>query len=261
MHLGQYGIVAHTTCEIRFAKNTSAQVIAAVHEVADIRETVGADIGLGMSEDIGITCSCERVEDTSVTQVDDTVAGNRTQESATVHELTLGDVLRHVVCLRDTGYRAVQVDVSTVSCIVGVFQFACCFIIDTLSDGTFLAASEYLEHIAAVQVDGCRTPDLRIDTLTAAKHIQCLTQYVHSLLVEDNARVSLGNMIIFVVVKLSLSVFVALHLVEQNFTVNHRCVQVDDDITVHDTAVVATAIDVTAFQTTVDIVIITGDGL
>ena len=66
-HLTAYGIVAQTTVEVGSVQNLSAQVVTAIYEVTNVRETVGSDIRLCMSEDIGITCSGEGVEDTSVT--------------------------------------------------------------------------------------------------------------------------------------------------------------------------------------------------
>ena len=75
----------------------------------------------------------------------------------------------------DTGYGTVQIDVSAVSWVIAVFYLSCCFIIRSLTDAALLAASEYLEHIAAIEVDSDRTPYLGILTLTSTKDVECLT--------------------------------------------------------------------------------------
>ena len=74
-HLGAYGIVAQTTVEVGRPQDTSSQVVTAIDKVTNVGETVGADVGFGMSEDIGITCASEGVEDTSVAQINDAVTG------------------------------------------------------------------------------------------------------------------------------------------------------------------------------------------
>ena len=66
MHLAANGIVTQTAVEIGSSKNLSAQVVTAIYEVTNVWEAVDADISLCMSEDIGITSSCEGVEDTTV---------------------------------------------------------------------------------------------------------------------------------------------------------------------------------------------------
>ena len=68
------------------------------------------------------------------------------------------------------------------------------------ADGAFLATTEYLEHIAAIEVDGGRTPYLGVHTLTTTKHVECLTQHVHSLLGKEDAAVSLSDVILVVAV-------------------------------------------------------------
>ena len=107
-----------------------------------------------MSEDVGITCSCEGVEDTSVVQINDTVTGHSTQETTTIHKLAFSDVLRHTGFPRYACYCTVQIYIGAVSCVVGVLYLSCFLIICSMTDATFLAASEYLEHIATIQIDG-----------------------------------------------------------------------------------------------------------
>ena len=121
-------------------------------------------IRLCMSEDIGITTTCKRVEDTAITKVDMGVAGNHTFECTTVDELTLSHVrtvARSSSChTREAGF-TVQVDVSTVCRIIYIFSSFIKFSIFLLAaDGTHLATTEDLEHITLIQVDGGTTPYL-----------------------------------------------------------------------------------------------------
>ena len=258
-HFAANSIVAQTAIEVCRTQDFATQVIAAIEIVADVWETICANIGLGMSEDVGIARTGEGVEDTSVTQIDDAVASYGTQEAATIHKLALCHVLCHVIGFCDAGNRAVEVYVRAVFLIIGVFQFLCCLIIDTLSYGTFLAASEYLEDITAIQVDGSAAPYFCFFTLATAKHIQCRPQHVHSLLIKDDARISLGNLEFVVLIEFPLPLFVAFHLVEYHMPVNDRGSDIDNDIAIHYAAVVTAAIDVSAFQTAVDIIIGTDD--
>ena len=65
-HLAANGIVAQTTVEVGLIQDLAAEVVTAINEVANVRETVSTNIRLSMSEDVGITCSSEGVEDTAV---------------------------------------------------------------------------------------------------------------------------------------------------------------------------------------------------
>ena len=125
---------------------------------AFVTGAVKTNVGLCMTENIGITRTCEGVEDTTVAQVDMGVTGNRAFKSTTIDELTLGHVLTVACCTtghaRKTGI-AVQIDIGAVFLIIGIFS-----LIILLTDGTHLAATEDLEHITLVQVDGGAAPDL-----------------------------------------------------------------------------------------------------
>ena len=77
VHLGTYSIVTNTAVEIGRTKDLPAQVVTTIYEVTNVWETVGADIGLSMSEDISIARASKAVEDTSITQIDDTVTCHR----------------------------------------------------------------------------------------------------------------------------------------------------------------------------------------
>ena len=78
VYLAANGLVAQTAVEVGSSKNLSAQVVTAIYEVTNVWEAVGANISLCVSEDVSITSSSERVEDTSVAQVDDTVTCSNT---------------------------------------------------------------------------------------------------------------------------------------------------------------------------------------
>ena len=108
------------------------------------------------------------------------------------------------------------------------------------------STAKYLEGIAGFQVDGGRTPYLRLRTESSAKHVHCLAEYIITLRVEGNTRMTLGNR--------NFSCFVLLNLVEDGeFTlaVDYRLIDVDNHITMDMTCVVASAIDVTTQQSAV----------
>ena len=79
------------------------------------------------------------------------------------------------------------------------------------------------------------------------------------MLGKDDTTVALGDAILVVAVEFVLTTLVLFHRVEESVTVNDRAVDIDDDITVDDTAVVATAIDVTTCETTSQVCITTGN--
>ena len=82
---------------------------------------------------------------------------------------------------------AFQVDIATIPWVVIVDKFALLRVItDSLTNGSILTATEYLEDIAFIQIDGGTTPYLRFFTIATAKHVQCLTQHIHTLFVEDD---------------------------------------------------------------------------
>ena len=137
-------------------------------------------IGLRMSEDVGITTTCKRVEDTTMTQVDMGTTGNLSFEASTIDKLTLchlwtvaSSASRHTgeACL------AVQVDIGAISLIIIVMQdmrrrvLGILFMIVSLTDGTLLTTTENLEAVAPIQVDGGTTPYLCIATITATKDV------------------------------------------------------------------------------------------
>ena len=88
----------------------------------------------------------------------------------------------------DTLTRALQINVAAVFLVVGIFKFPCCSIIAiSFTDGALLAATKDLEGIAGIEVDGGGAPYLRLSTVATAKHVKCLTQHIHTLLVEQHA--------------------------------------------------------------------------
>ena len=117
----------------------------------------------------------------------------------------------------DTLARAFQIDVTAVFLVVGVFQFSNCRIIGSMTDSTLLATSEDLEGIASVEVDGGRAPNLRLLTIAAAKHVERLTQHVHTLFVEENTRTTLKNMIAILSIENGLTL-VLFYLVEDGIS-------------------------------------------
>ena len=227
-----------------------------------------AYISLGMSEDVSITRSGKGIEHTPLTQIDDGVADYRSEETATIDELSLSHVLIMVCLLRHTGGNTHQVDVTTVFRIVfeqftvkgvcTVRRVECAIgsrrVTYWLTDDAFLATTEDLEGIASLQVDGGTAPNLGILTMPASKHVQCLSEHVHTLLVEDNAGTSLGDYVVVGFVQDGLTLGIALDAVEHAkvfiirrvivFTIHDSTIDVDDHIAIDNTAVVAAAVDI-----------------
>ena len=157
---------------------------------------------LRMSENIGITTAGEGVENTTITEVDMGAASNQTFESTTVDELTLGHI--RTVARSSSRYTgeigfAVQVDVGAVIFIRAISPIIlldailpiCVF----LTNGTLLTATEDLESVALVQVDGGTAPDFRRQTIATTEDIEGRAKHVHTLLRKDDARITLRNLI------------------------------------------------------------------
>ena len=142
--------------EVPGAKNLAAQVVAAVGDVAhpgeavlvviiffiglvEERDTIfhraaqlahlvlvfilhhAADVGLGMAQDVGHTRAGKAVEDAALAHVDDGVAADGAEETATVQKLTIGHqgaVIR--VCLGHTVIVTFQIHIAAVGRVVGV---------------------------------------------------------------------------------------------------------------------------------------------
>ena len=211
--------------EVPRAIDGAAQVVAAIHNIANpgealhiVARSINAAttyVGLGMSEDVGVTRAGEAVEDAALAQVDDGIAADGTLEAAAVDELRLGHVLAAVGLLRHTNLRTFHVHGAGVGIAVGIrlaVEVIGPILIGPigpispigligpigpigLSNNPLCAAAEYLEGIAAVQVDGGRTPYLGVLTIAAAEHAEGLAKHVHTLLTQDDARLALGDVV------------------------------------------------------------------
>ena len=152
--------------EIRaiYTQDAATQVVTAIDMVADPWETVLSHIGLRVAEDVGIAAACEGVEDTTIIKVDMDITGDGSLKGTTIDKLTLGHVrtvARSTACHTRKAGGTVQVDVGAVFLIIDVFSSFIIFSIFLLAaDGTHLTATEDLEHITLVQVDGGTTPNL-----------------------------------------------------------------------------------------------------
>ena len=128
-------IRTYTTFEVFCIKNPSTEVVTAIDMVTNPREsqhiltlcihTITSDVGLCVSEDVGVTRTCKAVEDTSVTQIDDGIAGDRCFEGTTIDKLRLSHIVA-VFCMSsvNTCHSAFQIDVTAVSWVVLVDKFA-----------------------------------------------------------------------------------------------------------------------------------------
>ena len=135
--------------------------------------------------------------------------------------------------------------------IVGFFITRIC---RTHTNRTFLTATEDLEHIAGIQIDGGRAPYLRVLTFTATKHIEGSTEHVHTLLTEDDARaafcdgVGILSQDIFTIERALVS-----NLVEEYVRIHQRMVDIDDDVAIDMATIVAAAIHVTTLKAAIQV--------
>ena len=204
------------------------------------------------------------------------VAGDRTFKATAIDELTLcqGLVdLRSTVRvlwisrLRHTGFVAgtckidigavgaiILIDISAISIfVIGGHIVRRCSL--ALTNGTFLTTTEYLEYIATVKVYRSTTPYLCLNTLTTTEYIQRTTQYVHTLLTKDDTSLPFCNLIGVAIEFLLTRLVVESHIIEDDVAIYNRCIDINDDVTVDDTAAVAASIDVTSGKTTVEVII------
>ena len=65
-----------------------------------------------------------------------------------------------------------QIDMTTVSWVVGVFKFVSRCIISSITDRTVLTTTKDLEDITLIDIDGRAAPYLGIATKAATKHVQ-----------------------------------------------------------------------------------------
>ena len=210
------------------------------------------EISLGMSVDISVTATCKGVEDTSVAQIDMCVTTDWSFECTSIDKFCLGNVL--VVCSisGNTFIQAVQVDVSAETLIILI-----CSVALLHADGTMFTTTEYLEHVTVGMVNGGAAPYLGVHTIATAKHVECLTQHVHSLFVKYDTGVTRCNIIAVACVQLGFTIL-KFYFVEHVITVDNRLCDGNDDITIDATAVIAPAVDVTILQTTVKVIFSAG---
>ena len=115
-------IATHPIDKVLLTHDLTTQVVAAIGVVTDPGETTfvgillvdmlthlvlvgildhSTDIGLGMTQDIGITAAGEGVEDTSLAQINIGIACYRTKEATTIHEFALSHFITAVFLLRN----------------------------------------------------------------------------------------------------------------------------------------------------------------
>ena len=89
----------------------------------------------------------------------------------------------------------------------------------TLTDGTFLTATEDLEDVTAIQIHRGTTPDLGLHTLTATEDVEGSTEHVHTLLVTENACPSGGNIVTTAIGQFIFAMIIFLHFIEDDVTI------------------------------------------
>ena len=282
-------LAAHVAAVVVDAEDAPAQVVAAIHIVAHPGEAwleaVLVDYilrrdrpvfglylppyeGLRGAQDVAVTRAGEAVENAALAQVDNGVARDGAEEAAAVHKLTLGHVFAAVGSLRHTGLRAAKVHIATIFRVILVLTaiesvLTICTVDVVvggrddlrLADDALLAAAEYLEGVAAVQVDDRRTPYLGVLTLAAAEDVEGRTKHVHTLLAQDDAGAPLRDVVVGLarlggaVEAFLLAQFVTLYLIEEHVALHERGIEVDHHVAVDDTALAAAAVDVAAVET------------
>ena len=199
----------------------------------------------------------------------------RSLKAAAIHKLALRKILvKLLICqnalfilrLWDTRFGACarEVDIGTVSGVILInIPAISIFVIGrhtfrgssfTLSDGSFLTTAKNLEYIATIQINGGTAPYLRLKTLATAEDVQRTTEHVHTLLTKDNTRVSLLDSEGIAIEFFLSSLVIRFHLVEDDVTVNDGSIDINDDITIHNTTLAAAAVDVSTRQTTVQVI-------
>ena len=132
-----------------------------------------------------------------------------------------------------------------------VFNHSYVIILQRLTDNTFLTATKDLEHIAFLQIDGGMSPNLRVLTIATGKQVQGRTEYIHTLLVEDDARTTLQDFIVFMAIKGSLALGILCHRIKHailTIAVNQGTLDIDDHVAIDMTTLIASAIDVTTLE-------------
>ena len=125
-----------------------------------------------------------------------------------------------------------------------------------LTDDTLLTATKNLENIAGIEVNGGTTPYLGVFAIAATEDVQGLTQHVHTLASEDDARPTFKDMEVLLIlrqqvvqttlsVKDCLSQFVFSNPIEEDVRIHKGIINIDFHTAVHNAAVVASAIHIT----------------
>ena len=68
------------------------------------------------------------------------------------------------------------------------------------ADDSLLTTTEDLEGVTGIKINSHITPYLRILTIASTKDIECRSEYVHALFIEDDTRNTCCDVIIFVLV-------------------------------------------------------------
>ena len=228
----------------------AAEVVAAIDVVANPGEAVleGAVACLlptyedfRCAQDVGIAGSAKGVVDASVAQIDVRVAVDVALVAAAVEVLTLGDV---GVCAigRIDSLLAIQPDGGAVSRVVFIFpvyHFTTYRVknVCLLADHAGISAAEDLHGIAFVQVHLGAAPYLGVLAIAAAEYCHGNGHQVLGLIEEGDAGIAVAALV-----------------GKDGGAVYQVLVDVDDDVAVHMSAVVAAAIDI-AVQQTADTVV------
>ncbi len=158
-----------------------------------------------MSEDVCITCAGKGVEHTSVTQVDDSVATDRTLKATAINKLCCRHVIIVTRCIAGhTRVVTLHIDGARIFGVIlkclAVEGIVIASAIIGFADDSLLTTTEDLEGVAGIKINGHIAPYLGVLTIASAKDIECRTEYVHALFIEDDTRNTCCDMIIFVLV-------------------------------------------------------------
>ena len=166
---------------------------------------VTSHISRCVSENVSITCTGKGVEHTSVTQVDDSVATDRTLKAATINKLSSRHVVVVTRCIAShTRVVTLHIDGARIFGVIlkclAVEGIVIASAIIGFADDSLLTTTEDLEGVAGIKINGHIAPYLGVLTIASAKDIERRTEYVHTLFIEDDTRNACHDVIIFVLV-------------------------------------------------------------
>ena len=224
--------LAYLSLEVCFAPDATAKVVGSIDIFYHPRITSLTNVCLGMTKNVGITSTAEGSVDAAVAQVHVGVTSHCSLKAAGVDILGCRDAVATSRCACNC---ALQVDGGAVVCVIAVN--ASFF----LAYYTLLTSAEYEEAVAIVEVDGGRTPYLRLLTIASTEDAQTGKEYLLTLCIETDASIIYLDCFVF-------SEHLELGILKQVLLVYSSSINVDFYITIDMSAIVATTIYIATYE-------------